>query len=160
MVQVLNWLNCHIGTGHRLRELPRFRSSIDRTAILYRIWIERTAKVQVLNWQNCHIGTGHQLRELPRFRSLVDTTAKLVQATDQVFQHMGKLFNPAWDICWILWNDNFFNCTDIFDSPQPVQRETGQFFHMIATYVRIIYKICPKMPKMAKNRSTRNFENQ
>ena len=55
-VQVLNWQNCHTGTGHWLKELPRFRSSIDR----------------------CHIDTVHWSRELPRFRALIDRTAKLL----------------------------------------------------------------------------------
>ena len=101
-VQVLNWLNCLIGTGHWLSKLPRFKFSVNQSMIRvqvinwensqgsglhqtqkqcwYRLWIKGTAMVQVLNWQNCHTGTGHRLKELPWFRSWRNRYMKLVPA--------------------------------------------------------------------------------
>ena len=60
------------------------------------------------------------------------------------FPYMKKFFNPAWDICWILWINNYLNCTGIFDSPQPVERGTRKFFHIWEST-----KYAQKWPKTA-----------
>ncbi len=146
-VQVLNWQNCYIDTGHWLRELPRFRSSFERAAILHRILrelpkfrssIKRITILYTGYWENCQ-GSGPQLTELPyRYKSLIERTAE-VQVLNCLTCTSHQLKKNA-IVKFIIWQ-NYHTCTNYrlkelqkFRSSNNCQIGTGHQYRKLSRF--------------------------